>query len=51
MLLGRLHGVPTPANETARRLVQRAARQGLQPGSMTPDEFLRAVTLGTIDRV
>ena len=51
VLLGRLHGVPTPANETARRLVQRAARQGLQPGSMTPDEFLRAVTLGTIDRV
>lgn len=50
VLLGRLHGIPTPANETARRLVQRAARHGLPPGSMTPEEFLNAVTLGTIDR-
>lgn len=50
VLLGRLHGVPTPANETARRLVQRAARRGEQPGTMTPQEFVEAVTLGTIDR-
>jgi 2-dehydropantoate 2-reductase len=49
VLLGRLHGVPTPANETARRLVQRAARRGDRPGSMTPAAFLDAVTLGTID--
>jgi 2-dehydropantoate 2-reductase len=48
VLLGRLHGVPTPANETARRLVQRAARNSTKPGSMTPAEFLEAVTLGTI---
>ena len=50
VLLGRLHGVPTPANETARRLVQRAARQRTAPGSMTPEEFLQAVTLGTNGR-
>jgi 2-dehydropantoate 2-reductase len=49
VLLGRLHGMPAPANETARRLVQRAARKRLAPGSMTPAEFLRAVTLGTND--
>jgi 2-dehydropantoate 2-reductase len=47
VLLGRLHGVPTPANETARRLVQRAVREGRKPGSMTPAEFLEAVTLST----
>jgi hypothetical protein len=41
--------MPAPANETARRLVQRAARQRAAPGSMTPEEFLRAVTLGTND--
>ena len=47
VLLGRLHGVPTPVNETARRLVQRAVREGRKPGSMTPAEFLEAVTLST----
>ncbi|GAA3211760.1 ketopantoate reductase family protein [Dactylosporangium siamense] len=47
VLLGRLHGVPTPANETARRLVQRAVREGRTPGSLTPAEFLEAVTLST----
>ncbi|WP_344616898.1 ketopantoate reductase family protein [Dactylosporangium salmoneum] len=40
VLLGRLHGVPTPANETARRLVLAAAHAGTGPGSLTPDEFL-----------
>ncbi|MDG6101977.1 ketopantoate reductase family protein [Dactylosporangium aurantiacum] len=53
VLLARLHGTAAPANETARRLVQRAARQGLPPGSMTPKEFLdavEAVTLRTIGR-
>lgn len=50
VLLARLHGATAPANETARRLVQRAAREGRPPGSMTPAEFLEAVTLGTIDR-
>jgi 2-dehydropantoate 2-reductase len=43
VLLGRLHGVPTPVNETARRLVLQAAAAKLAPGSMTPAEFLAAV--------
>jgi 2-dehydropantoate 2-reductase len=40
VLLGRLHGVPTPANELARRLVNDAARAGTGPGLTTPAEFL-----------
>lgn len=43
VLLGRLHGVPTPANETARRLVERCAREGTPPGSLTPEQFLAAL--------
>ncbi|WP_432973365.1 ketopantoate reductase family protein [Dactylosporangium sp. CA-233914] len=45
VLLGRLHGVPTPVNETARRLVVEAARRGTAPGSMTAAEFLAAIAL------
>jgi 2-dehydropantoate 2-reductase len=37
-LLGRLHGVPTPVNETLERLAARAAREGMRPGSMTAAE-------------
>jgi 2-dehydropantoate 2-reductase len=40
VLLGRLHGVATPANELARHLVNRAAREGTRPGALTPDQFL-----------
>ncbi|MDG4824106.1 2-dehydropantoate 2-reductase [Asanoa sp. WMMD1127] len=40
VLLGRLHGVATPANELARRLVNRAARDHTRPGALTPAEFL-----------
>jgi 2-dehydropantoate 2-reductase len=43
VLLGRLHGVPTPANETARRLVNRHARDGARPGTLTPEQFLAAI--------
>jgi 2-dehydropantoate 2-reductase len=43
VLLGRLHGVPTPVNETVRRLVVEAARSGTGPGHLTPDAFLRAI--------
>ena len=43
VLLGRLHGVATPANETARRLVDRFAREGTAPGSLTPEQFLAAI--------
>jgi 2-dehydropantoate 2-reductase len=40
VLLGRLHGVPTPANELARRLANRYARDRVPPGAMTPERFL-----------
>jgi 2-dehydropantoate 2-reductase len=40
VLLGRLHGVPTPANALLQRLAGQAAAEGRQPGSMTPDEVL-----------
>jgi 2-dehydropantoate 2-reductase len=41
VLLGRLHGVPTPGNALARRLVVEAARTGAEPGSvLTPAAFL-----------
>ncbi|WP_432825430.1 ketopantoate reductase family protein [Dactylosporangium sp. CA-092794] len=43
VLLGRLHGVPTPANETARRLVVDAAHRRTGPGTLTPSAFLTAV--------
>ncbi|MEV0408372.1 2-dehydropantoate 2-reductase [Actinoallomurus sp. NPDC050550] len=43
ILLGREHGVPTPVNELLRRLANRMAREGRQPGLMTPEEFLAAL--------
>ncbi|SDR96467.1 ketopantoate reductase family protein [Actinopolymorpha singaporensis] len=39
VLLGRLHGVPTPANELARRLANQAARAGDPPGSLRVADF------------
>nr|WP_202889550.1 2-dehydropantoate 2-reductase [Actinopolymorpha rutila] len=39
VLLGRLHGVPTPANELARRLANEAARAGDPPGSLRVADF------------
>lgn len=40
VLLGRLHGVPTPANELMQRLARRLAAEGSPPGSLTTDEVL-----------
>jgi 2-dehydropantoate 2-reductase len=40
VLLGRLHGVPTPVNELLRSLAGRMAREGHPAGLMTPEEFL-----------
>lgn len=37
VLLGRLHGVPTPVNEALRRLIWRAAREGWPPESIEPE--------------
>jgi 2-dehydropantoate 2-reductase len=43
VLLGRLHGVPTPVNEHARRLANRLARERVPPGSMTQAQFMAGV--------
>jgi 2-dehydropantoate 2-reductase len=37
-LLGRLHGVPTPANDLLQRLANQLAAAGRQPGSLSLDE-------------
>jgi 2-dehydropantoate 2-reductase len=37
VLLGRLHGVPTPVNATIQRLANRMARNHVTPGSLPPD--------------
>src|SRR5215470_9148742 len=41
-LLGRVHGVPTPVNETLQRLANEAARDRRPPGFMTPAQVLAA---------
>jgi 2-dehydropantoate 2-reductase len=43
-LLGRLHGVPTPANARIQALMTRAAARGDGPGTTTPGELLTALT-------
>lgn len=45
VLLGRLHGVPTPWNEHARRLANRAARDKAAPGSLSTAEWLSSLDL------
>jgi 2-dehydropantoate 2-reductase len=40
VLLGRVHNVPTPVNEHARRLANRYAREGIAPGTLSPEDFL-----------
>lgn len=39
VLLGRLHGVPTPVNELLQRTGHELARRGAPPGSMTTEEL------------
>jgi 2-dehydropantoate 2-reductase len=39
VLLGRLHGVPVPANEVMQDYVERVARNGQPPGNIDPDEL------------
>ena len=43
VLLGRLHGVPTPANEAVQALGNRLAREGLAAGSLAIAEVERLV--------
>jgi 2-dehydropantoate 2-reductase len=44
VLLGRLHGVPTPVNALLQRLANRLARRGDPPGILPPEEFLALLT-------
>jgi 2-dehydropantoate 2-reductase len=39
VLLGRLHGVPTPVNRVLQLVANQMAREGRQPGSMSPAEL------------
>lgn len=43
VMLGRMHGVPTPANELLRRLANDLARQARPPGSHDVDDVLAAL--------
>ncbi len=38
--LGRLHGVPTPANDLMQQVMRDAVRDRVQPGSVSPDELM-----------
>jgi 2-dehydropantoate 2-reductase len=40
VLLGRLHGVPTPVNDMLQRVANRLARNQLPPGSLSTDDLL-----------
>ncbi len=40
VLLGRLHGVPTPVNAMLQRVAQRMAREGLPPRSLSEQDLL-----------
>lgn len=42
-LLGKLHGIPTPANETLRVMANRIAREKLAPGTCTIDEVMAEI--------
>jgi 2-dehydropantoate 2-reductase len=44
VLLGRLHGVPTPVNAALQQLVNARARDGAAPGALSPDDIIRIVS-------
>jgi 2-dehydropantoate 2-reductase len=46
VLLGRIHGVPTPVNLLLQRAAARAARDGLRPGSLRADDLIQMVAVG-----
>jgi 2-dehydropantoate 2-reductase len=46
VLLGRLSGVPTPINAALLALVKEAARDGIEPGTLSIDEVIRRVSAG-----
>ncbi|MBV1904812.1 MAG: hypothetical protein KUG75_01950 [Pseudomonadales bacterium] len=43
--LGRLHNIPTPANEALRVLANNAVRDNAKPGSLSSEEINRAIEL------
>jgi 2-dehydropantoate 2-reductase len=43
VLLGRLHGVPTPVNELLQRIARQAAEQHRPPGTITAEDFAAAL--------
>jgi 2-dehydropantoate 2-reductase len=43
VLLGRLHGVPTPVNAAIQKVAAKMAAEHAPPGSMTPDELAAAI--------
>jgi 2-dehydropantoate 2-reductase len=49
VLLGRLHGVPTPVNLGLQRVARELATTGAPPGSMTADELLAFVSAASDD--
>jgi 2-dehydropantoate 2-reductase len=46
VLLGRLHGIPTPVNEALQRLARRWVRERRKPGTLSAAEFERALGNG-----
>jgi 2-dehydropantoate 2-reductase len=44
VLLGRLHGVPTPVNELLQRVARELALSGAPPGSLAADDLLARVS-------
>jgi len=47
VLLGRLHGVPTPVNELLQRTANDLARRSAPPASLTPEELASRLPPGT----
>jgi thiosulfate/3-mercaptopyruvate sulfurtransferase len=45
VLLGRLHGVPTPANEAVQARIHRAAAEGTAAGSLSDADLLETIPL------
>jgi 2-dehydropantoate 2-reductase len=43
VLMGRLHGIPTPVNETLRRVVNRMAAEHARPGSVPVAEIMALI--------
>ncbi|HVM65328.1 MAG TPA: ketopantoate reductase C-terminal domain-containing protein, partial [Acidimicrobiales bacterium] len=40
VMLGRLHGIPTPVNALLQEVAGELARAGVPPGALSPEEFL-----------